>query len=58
MPHYLSIDDADAITTITAGQMTGLTSLTGEMTSVNTNMNSGDIAIVKIGEKSIKMVVK
>ena len=42
----------------TAGQMTGLTSLTGEMTSVNTNMNSGDIAIVKIGEKSIKMVVK
>ncbi len=42
----------------TAGQMTTSTSMTDGIATLKTNMKSGEIAIVKIGEKSVKVVMK
>ena len=42
----------------TAGQMTASSSMTDGIATLKTNMKSGEIAIVKIGEKSVKVVVK
>ena len=42
----------------TAGQMKGSSSMTNGMATLDSNMDSGEIAIVKIGEKSVKVVVK
>lgn len=42
----------------TAGQMKGSSSMTNGMATLDSNMDSGEIAIVKIGEKSVKIVVK
>ena len=42
----------------TAGQMVSSSSMTNGMTTLDSNMDSGEIAIVKIGEKSVKVVVK
>lgn len=42
----------------TAGQMVSSSSMTNGMATLDSNMDSGEIAIVKIGEKSVKVVVK
>ena len=42
----------------TAGQMVSSSSMTNGMATLDSNMDSGEIAIVKIGEKSVKIVVK
>jgi hypothetical protein len=42
----------------TAGQMVGSAKATSETTIVNTTLRSGEIGIVKIGDKSVKVLMK
>lgn len=42
----------------TAGQMVSSSSMNCGTATINTSMDSGEIAIVQIGEKSVKMVLK
>lgn len=42
----------------TAGRCVGSARASNEMTSINTSLSSGDIGIVKIGEKAVKVVMK
>lgn len=42
----------------TAGQMVGSSSMNSGTATIDTSMDSGEIAIVQIGENSVKMVLK
>ena len=42
----------------TAGQMVGAANASANMTTVNTTLRSGEIGIVKIGDKSVKVLMK
>ena len=42
----------------TAGQMVGSAKATSETTTVNTTLRNGEIGIVKIGDKSVKVLMK
>ncbi|MCR4916114.1 MAG: leucine-rich repeat domain-containing protein [Prevotella sp.] len=42
----------------TTGRCVGSARASNEMTSINTSLSSGDIGIVKIGEKAVKVVMK
>lgn len=42
----------------TAGQIVGSARGTSNITNINTTLNSGEVGIVKIGEKSIRVVIK
>ena len=58
----LTIQGADDGTPIsvftTAGMQTGSTISQGGRATISTNMQAGDIAIIKIGSKSVKVVMK
>ena len=42
----------------TAGQMVGSANASANMTTVNTTLRSGEIGIVKMGDKSVKVLMK
>lgn len=60
--NVLSIRGVDAGTPISlfdvSGKQVGSATATSESTSINTNLTKGQIGIVKIGEKTIKIVVR
>ncbi len=60
--NVLSISGVDAGTPISvfdvSGKQVGSATATSESTSINTNLTKGQIGIVKIGEKTIKIVVR
>ena len=60
--NVLSISGADEGTPITvydaAGRKVGSAEASGETTSVNTQLRSGQVGIVRIGEKAVKIIMK
>ena len=58
----LTVNGAESGTPInvydTAGRKVGSTEASGETTSVNTQLRSGQVGIVRIGEKAVKILVK
>lgn len=51
-------DDTDITVYSTAGMMVGSSKASGASTSITTGLRNGEIAIVKIGDKSVKVVIK
>lgn len=52
-------EEGSAITVFDmAGRVVGAVKASGESTTINTYLRSGDIGIVKIGDKAIKVVIK
>lgn len=51
-------DGADIVVYSVSGQMVGSSKAMGNQASVFTNMKKGEIAIVKIGDKSVKVVMQ
>lgn len=60
--NLLTVSGADEGTDIIVyditGKNVGFAKITSDVTTINTSLRSGDIGIVKIGEKSIKVIVK
>lgn len=60
--NLLTISGADEGTDIIVyditGKNVGLARVTSDVTTINTSLRSGDIGIVKIGEKAIKVITK
>ena len=51
-------DGADIVVYTVSGQMVGSTKGNGNQASLFTNIKKGEVAIIKIGEKSVKMVMQ
>ena len=58
----LTISGADEGTAINvfdiSGRLVGIAKASPEVTTINTSLRNGDIGIVKIGEKAIKVIIK
>ena len=53
------VDDGSQIAVYTiSGQMVGSTKANGNQASLATNIKKGEVAIIKIGEKSVKVVMQ
>lgn len=60
--NVISVSGADSGTPIcvydVSGKIVGSTTVSSETTYINTNLTRGQIGIIKIGEKSVKLVVR
>ena len=60
--NQLTISGVDEDTAISvfdiAGRPVGSTTASAEATTINTSLRSGDISIVKIGDKAVKVLMK
>ena len=60
--NVLSVSGADEGTEInvydTAGKKVGSSIATSDITNITTSLDSGNIAIIKIGEKAVKVLIK
>lgn len=57
--NVIGVQDGATISVYTpSGMMVGSAKASGTSISIDINLNSGEIAIVKIGDKSIKVVTK
>ena len=60
--NVLSVSGADEGTEInvydTAGRMVGSSVVTSDITNITTSLDSGNIAIIKIGGKAVKVLIK
>ena len=53
------VDDSTSIAVYTvSGQLVGITKANGNQASLSTNIKKGEIAIIKIGEKSVKCLMQ
>ena len=57
--HIAGVDEGTSIAVYSvSGQMVGTAKAKGRQTSLDTNIKKGEVAIIKIGEKSVKVVMQ